>query len=174
MKNTHTHVAAVVAELTAAVNAGTLTAAQAATMCNGILGDNVRVEGIHTPRLDEVAKPEPKRTRKRAPKGLPVAKLRAAIAVASEAKGGCVRALGGSFAKQDHGRILDALGLEHTAEDSARVNAGIVRVVEAGGEWSHVDAKLRLHKAKSAKTTKAHAEELIARATKRVDEYRAG
>ena len=170
--NTHTSAAAVVTELVAAVNAGTLTAVQAAAMVKGILGDNVRVEGIHVPSIDAPAKP--KRTRKRTVAAISPAKLVKAIASASEAKGGCVRALGGSIAKRDHEHVCKSLGLKVTAANSARVNAALALLVKAGGAWSHVDAKKRLHKAKSDKTSQAHAEAFIARATKRVDEHRAG
>ena len=134
----------------AAVNAGTLTAAP-------------------------VAEPKvaPKRTRKR-PSGIATAKLVKAIAYASEQKGGCVRALGGSIATRDHGNVCKSLGLEVNAANSARVNTAVALLVKAGGAWSHVDARLRLHKAKSDKTTQAHAEKLIALATKRVNKHLAG
>ena len=169
MNNTHTRTAAVVETLLTAVNAGTLTAEQAATLGKGILGDNVRVEGI----LDVTAKPN-KRTRKPTMAAISPAKLVKAIESASKAKGGCVRALGGSIAKRDHEHVCKKLGLKLTAANSARVNAALALLVKAGGEWSHVDAKKRLHKAKSDWTSQAHAEKFIARATKRVDEHRAG
>jgi hypothetical protein len=138
------------AAFAAAVNAGTLTAAP-------------------------VAEPKvaPKRTRKR-PSGIATAKLVKAIAYASEQKGGCVRALGGSIAKRDHANVCKSLGMAVNAANSARLNTALALFVKAGGAWTHVDAKLRLHKAKSAKTTQAHAEAFIARATKRVNEHLAG
>jgi hypothetical protein len=141
------------AAFAAAVNAGTLKS------------------GLPIPSAAPVA--APKRTRKR-PSGIATAKLVKAIAYASKAKGGCVRALGGSIAKRDHANVCKSLGLAVNAANSARVNEALALLVKAGGAWSHVDAKLRLHVAKSAKTTAAHAEAFIARATKRVNKHLAG
>jgi len=113
---------------------------------------------------------KPKRTR--GPKAIAQAKLLKALDAAHAIKRGCLRPLAGGMHTRDHANIANSLGLDATAHDQARIHAGLARLVEARSDWSHVDAKLRLHKHASKPgathaTRREFAEEFIAKARKR-------
>jgi hypothetical protein len=116
---------------------------------------------------------KPKRTR--GPKAIAQAKLVKALDDAHAIKGGCLRPLAGGMHTRDHANIANSLGLDATAHDQARIHAALANrllLVCAEADWSHVDAKMRLHKhaskpgAKHA-TRREFAEEFIAKARKR-------